>query len=89
MEVLSLVISVIAIIVAIVAYQRAGGVADLRRQTENLARVGDTVTKATESWRDRTADMLERLEKAVRGTEEKKEEAEPEKKEEERTYPEG
>jgi len=88
MEVLSLIISIIAIVIAIVAYQRAGAVADLKRQTEALAGVGDAFTKATDSWRDKTADILDRLEKVVRGAEEKKEEPEAEKKEEEKIYPE-
>ncbi len=88
MEVLSLIISIIAIIIAIVAYQRAGGVADLKRQTEALAGVGEVVAKAANSWRDKTADVLDRFEKLVRGAEEKKQEPEAEKKEEEKIYPE-
>jgi len=73
MEILALIISIIALIIAILAYQKVGGVADLKKQTEVLTSVGNTVVKATDSLRDKTADILDRMEAAVRGTEEKKE----------------
>jgi len=73
METLALIISIIALIIAILAYQKVGGVADLKKQTEVLTNVGDTIVKATDSLRDKTANILERMEGAVRGTEEKKE----------------
>jgi len=82
MEALALIIAIIALIIAILAYQKVGGVADLKKQTEVLTQVGDTVAKATNSLRDKTADILDRMEGAVRGTEEKKEAPKAEKKKE-------
>lgn len=72
METLALIVSIIALIVAILAYYKVGGVADLKKQTEILTNVGETVAKATDSLRDKTADVLDRMEAAVRGGEEKK-----------------
>jgi hypothetical protein len=72
MEVLALVIAIIALVVAILAYYKVGGAADLRKQTEALTSVGETVVKATDSLRDKTADILDRMEGAIRGVEEKK-----------------
>jgi len=82
MEILALIISIIALIIAILAYQKVGGVTDLKKQTEVLTSVGNTVAKATDSLRDKTADILDRMEAAVRGTEEKKEAPKAEKKKE-------
>ena len=73
MEALALIISIVALIIAILAYHKVGGVADLKKQTEVLTNVGETVAKATDSLRDKTADVLDRMEAAVRGVEEKKE----------------
>jgi len=72
MEILALIISIIALIIAILAYQKVGGVTDLKKQTEVFTNLGDTVVKATNSLRDKTADILDRMEGAVRGAEEKK-----------------
>ena len=82
MEILALIISIIALIIAILAYQKVGGVADLRKQTEVLTNVGDTIVKATDSLRDKTADILDKMQAAVRGTEEKEEVPKAEKKKE-------
>ena len=82
MEALALIISIIALIIAILAYHKVGGVANLKKQTEVLTSVGNTVAKATDSLRDKTADILDRMETAVRGTEEKKETPKAEKKKE-------
>ena len=82
MEILALVIAIIALVIAIAAYHKAGGVAGLKKQTEVLTNVGDTVAKATDSLRDKTADILDRMEAVVRGTEEKKEAPKAEKKKE-------
>jgi len=82
MEALALIISIIALIIAILAYHKVGGVANLKKQTEVLTSVGNTVTKATDSLRDKTADILDRMEAAVRGTEEKKEAPKAKKKKE-------
>ena len=72
MEIFALIISIIALIIAILAYNKVGGVADLKKQTEVLTNVGDTIVKATDSLRDKTANILDRMEGAVRGAEEKK-----------------
>ncbi len=73
MEVLALIIAIVALVVAILAYYKVGGAADLRKQTEALTSLGETVVKATDSLRDKTADILDRMEGAIRGVEEKKE----------------
>ena len=72
METLALIISIIALIIAILAYYKVGGAADLKKQTEAFTNVGETVAKATDSLRDKTADVLDRMEAAIRGVEEKK-----------------
>jgi uncharacterized protein YoxC len=80
METLALIISIIALIIAVIAYQKVGGVADLKKQTEVLTNVGDTIVKATDSLRNKTADLLDKMEGVVRGTEETKEKPKPQKK---------
>jgi len=60
MEVLTLLIAVIALVIGSIAFQRTGGIKELKRQVE-------AVNLKSESVRDRTADVLERLERAVRG----------------------
>ena len=86
MEILALIISIIALIIALIiailAYQKVGGVADLKKQTEAFTNVGETIAKATDSLRDKTADILDRMEGVVRGTEEKKEAPKAEEKKE-------
>ena len=82
MEILALIISIIALIIAILAYQKVGGAADLKKQTQAFTNVGETIAKATDSLRDKTADILDRMEAVVRGTEEKKEAPKAEKKKE-------
>jgi hypothetical protein len=37
MEILSLVVSIVALVLAILAYQKAGGVAGLRKQIDQIA----------------------------------------------------
>lgn len=83
MEILALVIAVVALVIAVLAYNRTGGVEDLRSQLKTLGPTSETLrtkaadatevlrTKAghaTEGARAKTADALERLEKAVRGS---------------------
>jgi hypothetical protein len=75
MELVALIISILALIIAILAYYKVGGVADLKKQTEVLTDVGNAITKASDSLRDKTADILDKMEGAVRGEEESKEEA--------------
>ena len=75
MVTVAFIISIIALIIAIVAYYRTGGVADLKKRVEALTDAGETmVSKASDSLRDKTADVLGKVEDAVRGEEEAKEE---------------
>lgn len=62
MEVVTLIIAVVALVLAAVAFTRSGGVQDLRQQLHTLA-------AKTDSARDTTADVLDRLEQLVRGRE--------------------
>lgn len=72
MEILALILSIIALIIAIVAYQKAGGIPDLQKQAEILSKIGDGIVKATDSLRTKTADILGKMEIGVRRTEESK-----------------
>ena len=78
MEGITLLIAVVALIISILAYQRAGGVADLKRQIESvtssvdLKKQVDGLKTATDSLREKTADALERLEKSIRRTDKDK-----------------
>ncbi len=75
MEGITLLIAVVALIIAILAYQRTGGTAELKRQLESkttspdLKKQIETLTVMTDALREKTADALERLEKVVRKTE--------------------
>lgn len=62
---LSLIISIIALVIAYLAYTKSGGsIEEMKRKVEDLG-----VT--TETLRNKTADILENLEKKVRGEEKK------------------
>jgi len=75
MEGITLLIAVVALIIAILAYQRTGGTAELKRQIEagtsspDLKKQIDALAAMTDSLREKTADALDRLEKAIRKTE--------------------
>jgi hypothetical protein len=75
MEGITLLIAVVALIIAILAYQRTGGTAELKRQIEvgasspDLKKQIDALMAMTDSLREKTADALDRLEKVVRKTE--------------------
>ena len=75
MEAITLLIAVVALILAILAYQRTGGTADLKRHIEanvsspDLKRQIDALAAMTDSLREKTADALDRLEKVIRKTE--------------------
>lgn len=75
MEGITLLISVVALIIAILAYQRTGGTAELKRHIEagasspELRKQIDTLVTMTDSLREKTADALDRLEKVIRKTE--------------------
>jgi hypothetical protein len=83
MDVLALLIAIIALAAAFLAYQRVGGLGDLKQHTESLAQIGDAIIKATDSLRYKTADVLDKLEAGLRARETgKKPEAKPKPQEE-------
>ncbi len=57
---LAFIISIVALVLAYLAYRQSGGAADLQAKVEQLGITTDTL-------RDRLADVLNRMEKAVRG----------------------
>ena len=69
------VIAVVALIIAILAYQRTGGTADLKRKIEStvtpeeVKKQIDSLAAVTDSLRQKTADALDRLEKVIRRSE--------------------
>jgi len=74
MEGITLLIAVVALVLSILAYQRTGGTAELKRQIDSassgdLKKQMETLTTIVDSLRDKTADALERLEKTIRKTE--------------------
>ena len=88
----SFVLAIIALIISILAYRRAGGATELKKTVDSLSstmesikdRAGEELkervehlTSLTESLKERTADAIDKLEKAVRG---KPEEEPPEEK---------
>lgn len=75
MEGITLLIAVVALVLSILAYQRTGGTAELKRHFDSTASSVDlkhqveTLTAIVDSLRDKTADALDRLEKTIRKTE--------------------
>ncbi len=75
MEGITLLIAVVALIISILAYQRTGGTTELKRQIETgtsspeLKKQLDALVAMTDSLREKTADALDRLERAIRKTE--------------------
>ena len=74
MEAITLLIAVAALIISILAYQRTGGPAELKRHIESktssldLKQEMDALVTMTDALRERTADALDRLEKVIRKT---------------------
>jgi len=81
------IIAIIALLVSILAYRRAGGAKELKKTVNSLSssmesikdRAGgelkervEHLTSVTETLKDKTADAIDRLEKAVRGRPEEK-----------------
>jgi len=68
MWLLNLILAVIALIIAILAYQKVGGMADLRKQIDQIAssvdlrKSIDSMAAATDSLREKTAEAIGRLE---------------------------
>jgi|MudIll2142460700_1097286.scaffolds.fasta_scaffold11057_3 hypothetical protein len=75
MDGITLLIAVVALIISILAYQRTGGTADVRRQMDSgesfadLKKQAESLGTMTDALREKTADALERLEKVLRKTE--------------------
>jgi len=69
MAALALIIAIIALFLAFLAYQKVGGLGDLKKQTEVLTQIGDAIIKATNSLREKTADVLDKLEAGLRARE--------------------
>lgn len=63
---LALIISIIALYLAFMAYQKVGGLGDRKKQSETLTQIGDALIKATNSFREKTADVLDKLETSLR-----------------------
>ncbi|MDY6864265.1 MAG: hypothetical protein SV062_14925 [Thermodesulfobacteriota bacterium] len=55
MYILNFIIAVVALIIAILAYQRSGGISDIKKQIDSMG-----------SLREKTADLLGKLEKKFR-----------------------
>jgi hypothetical protein len=69
MDALALIIAIIALALAFLAYQKVGGLGDLQKQTEVLTKIGESIIKATDSLRVKTADVLDKLEAGLRARE--------------------
>ena len=75
MEAITLLIAVVALVISILAYQRTGGTGDLKRPMDSMTSSTDlkkqmeALMAMTDSLREKTADALDRLEKAIRKTE--------------------
>ena len=81
------IIAIIALIISILAYRRAGGAKELKRTVDSLSSTMESIkdiageelkervehlTSVTESLREKTADTIDRVERAVRGKPEEK-----------------
>ncbi len=60
MEAITLLIALLALVIAVIAFQRTGGIRELRQKVE-------TLSSRSESVRDRTANVLDRFGQVVRG----------------------
>ena len=81
------IIAIIALLISILAYRRAGGAKELKKTVDSLSstmgslkgRAGESLkeqvehlTSLTESLKEKTTDAIDRVEKAVRGRPEEK-----------------
>lgn len=78
MEWIALIFSVVALILSIWAIKRTGGLMEMKTKVDALSSLGLTELKKQveslgESFREKTADILDRLERKVRGEEKRKE----------------
>ncbi len=87
MLIITFIIAIIALIISILAYQRTGGAKEMKKTVDSLTSTMESIkgraeaglkeqvehlTSITESLRERTADVIDRLEKAVRKEPERK-----------------
>ncbi len=83
---LTFIIAVIALIIAILAYQKVGGLAELKKQIDQIASSAElkksieSMAAATESLREKTAGAIGRLETTLKKVREEKKAAPPPKK---------
>ncbi len=88
MVVVTFILSIIALIIAILAYRKVGGLADVKKQIDQIASSAElrksieSMAAATESLRERTAEAIGRLETTF-----KKDKREPEKEAKEEEKP--
>ncbi len=84
MVVVTFILSIIALIIAILAYRKVGGLEDVKKQIDQIASSAElrksieSMAAATESLRERTAEAIGRLETTFK--KEPKEEAKEEEK---------
>lgn len=70
MDILTLLIAIIALVVAVAAYVRTGGTEALKRQAqEALDKTGDALSHRAEEARKKTANAVGRMEEVIRPTE--------------------
>ena len=73
MDVLNLILTLIALAIAILAYQKAGGLADLKKQIDQIASSADlrksidSLRATTDTLREKTAEAIGKLETTLRG----------------------
>ncbi len=72
MDVLSLILAIIALVIAILAYRRVGAIADLKKQIDQIAssvdlrKSMDSLGAMTDTLREKTSEAIGKLEAAVR-----------------------
>ena len=84
---ITFIIGIVALLISILAYRRAGGAKELKRTVDSLSSTMESIkdiageelkervehlTSVTESLREKTADTIDRVERAVRGKPEEK-----------------
>jgi predicted PurR-regulated permease PerM len=73
MVVLALIIAVIALVIAILAYQKVGGITDVKRQIEHIAssdelkKSVESLAAATETLKEKTDEAIGKLETTFKG----------------------
>jgi len=73
-EAVTLIIAVLALVIAVLAYARTGGIQDLRRQVDSLGSASESMRE----MREKTADVFSRVERLIRGRDRSSQEQEKE-----------